>query len=77
MGCRSSSSGLSFLLTGPIILTFLFVVDLMTPGPSWWHWAALGIGFAWVMTLLRAMRMLVMVGGLAGLAALIASRRRW
>ena len=74
MGCRSNNS-LSFLVTGPIILTFLFMVDWMTPGPPWWHWAALGIGFAWVMTLLRAMRMLLMVGGLAGLAALIARRR--
>ena len=76
MGCCGSNS-LSFLITGPIILAFLFFVDLMTPGVSWWHWAALGIGLAWVMTLLRALRMLVMVGGLAGLAALIASRRRW
>ena len=76
MGCCSTNP-LGFLITGPIILAFLFVVDFMTPGPSWWHWAALGIGFAWVMTLLRAMRMLVMVGGLAGLAALIASRRRF
>ena len=62
-------------MTGPIILAFLFFVDMMTPGGAWWHWAALGIGFAWVMTLLRAMRMLLMVGGLAGLAALIARRR--
>jgi hypothetical protein len=76
MGCCSSSNSLSFLITGPIILAFLFFVDLMTPGPMWWQWAALGIGFAWVMTLLRAIRMLVMVGGLAGLAALLASSRR-
>jgi hypothetical protein len=74
MGCCSRNS-LSFLITGPIILAFLFIVDGMTPGPSWWHWAALGIGFAWVMTLLRAMRLLLMVGGLAGLAAFMARRR--
>jgi hypothetical protein len=76
MGCCSSSNSLSFLITGPIILAFLFVADMMTPGPPWWQWAALGIGLAWVLTLVRAMRMLLMVGGLAGLAALLSSRRR-
>ena len=74
MGCCSSNS-LSFLVTGPVILAFLFVVNWMTGGPSWWQWAALGIGFAWVLTLLRAIRLLFVVGGLAGLAALIANRR--
>jgi hypothetical protein len=76
MGCCGSNS-LSFLITGPIILAFLFFVDVMTPGGSWWQWAALGIGFAWVMTLLRAMRMLLLMGGLAGLAAVVARNRRW
>jgi hypothetical protein len=75
MGCCGTNS-LSFLITGPLILAFLFFVDLMTPGPSWWQWAALGIGFAWVLTLMRAMRMLFLVGGLAGLAAMM-GRRRW
>jgi hypothetical protein len=55
-------------------------VNWMTGGPvwgpgAWWQWAALGIGFAWVLTLLRAIRLLLLVGGLAGLAALIARRR--
>ena len=76
MGCCGSNS-LSFLFTGPLILAFLFFVDMMTPGPSWWQWAALGIGVAWFFTLLRAMRMLFVVGGLAGLAALIGRNRRW
>lgn len=74
MGCCRSNS-LSFLITGPLIVLFLFMVNLMTGGPTWWHWPALGIGFAWVLTLLRALRMLVVLGGLAGLAALIANRR--
>jgi hypothetical protein len=77
MGCCGNSNSLSFLFTGPIILAFLFVVDLMMAGPPWWHWAALGIGLAWVLTLVRALRMLLMVGGLAGLAALLSSRRRF
>ena len=74
MGCCATNP-LRFLITGPIILAFLFILDWMTPGASWWHWAALGIGFAWVMTLLRAVRLLLVVGGLAGLAALLARRR--
>jgi hypothetical protein len=76
MGCCGSNS-LSFLFTGPVILAFLILVNWMTGGEPWWHWAALGIGIAWVLTLMRAMRMLFMVGGLAGLAALIGRNRRW
>jgi hypothetical protein len=49
----------------------------MTGGESWWQWAALGIGIAWVFTLMRAMRLLFLVGGLAGLAAVLGGRRRW
>lgn len=66
---------MSFLFTGPLILAFLAIVDWMTPGPTWWYWAALGIGLAWVMTLFRAIRLLFLVGGLAGLAAYISRRR--
>ena len=68
MGCCGNNS-IGFLFTGPIILVFLFVIDRMTPGAPWWHWAALGIGIAWVMTLFRAIRLFLLVGGLAGLAA--------
>lgn len=76
MGCCGTNS-LGFLFTGPLILAFLFIVNWMTGGAPWWHWAALGIGFAWVLTLMRALRLLVVVGGLAGLAAVLAGRRRW
>ena len=74
MGCCSSNS-LSFLVTGPIILAFLYLVNWMTGGEAWWQWAALGIGLAWVFTLVRALKLLFVVGGLAGLAALMARRR--
>ena len=74
MGCCSSNS-LSFLVTGPIILAFLYLVNWMTGGEAWWQWAALGIGLAWVFTLMRAIKLLFVVGGLAGLAALMARRR--
>jgi hypothetical protein len=73
MACCSNS--LSFLFTGPLIVAFLFILNWMTGGAPWWQWAALGIGFAWVLTLFRAVRTLFLVGGLAGLAALLARRR--
>jgi hypothetical protein len=73
MACGTNS--LSFLITGPILLGFLYLVNWMTGGAPWWQWAALGIGLAWVFTLLRAIRLLFVVGGLAGLAALLAWRR--
>ena len=76
MGCCESNS-LSFLFTGPLILAFLFVVNWMTGGEAWWHWAALGIGIAWVLTLMRAIRLLFLVGGLAGLAAVLTGRRQF
>jgi hypothetical protein len=44
-------------------------------GGHWWvQWAALGIGFAWVISLLRVIRALVLVGGIAALIAYL--RRR-
>ena len=73
MICRTSSLG--FLVKGPIILAFLFVIDLMTPGGWWVQWAALGIGIAWFSSLFRLLRAVVMLGGLAGLAAYLNGRR--
>jgi hypothetical protein len=59
-----------FLFTGPIILLFLVVVNVMTSPGHWWvQWAALGIGIAWLISLFRVIRMLLMLGGLAALIA--------
>ncbi|NOT43134.1 MAG: hypothetical protein HOP14_00855 [Acidobacteria bacterium] len=67
---------LRFLVVGPLIVLMLFVINLMTSPGQWWvQWAALGIGIAWVVSLLRVLRALVVVGGLAGLAALMHRRR--
>lgn len=67
---------LGFLVKGPIILAFLFVINLMTSPGHWWvQWAALGIGIAWVFSLLRVLRAVVLLGGLAGLAAYLNGRR--
>ena len=66
-----------FLVTAPFIVLFLFVINLLTsPGEWWFQWAAFGIGIAWFFSLLRVIRTLFVVGGLAGLAACM-NRNRW
>ena len=66
-----------FLVMGPFILALLFVINLMTSPGHWWvQWAALGIGIAWIVSLFRVLRAIVVAGGLAALAALLASRTR-
>ena len=72
---RGTLQSLQFLVIGPIILAFLFIINWMTGGPWWVQWPALGIGIAWVISLLRVLRALMVVGGLAGLAALLNRRR--
>ncbi len=66
---------LNFLVKGPLILLFLFVINLMTSPGHWWvQWAALGIGIAWVMSLFRVLRAVLILGGLAGVAAYLNRR---
>ena len=75
---RSTLGSVIFLFMAPIILVFLFIINLMTSPGHWWVlWPALGLGIAWVINLFKVMRALFVMGGLAGLAALVASRRRW
>jgi hypothetical protein len=76
--CSSRPFGsIRFLFTAPLILAFLFVINLMTSPGHWWvQWAALGLGIAWVIHFSRLVRTLLLVGGLAGLAAYL-GRRRW
>ena len=65
-----------FLFIGPVIVAFLFVVNLMTSPGEWWvQWAALGIGIAWVASLFRVAKVALMVGGLAALVNYITRRR--
>ena len=60
-----------FLIMGPVILVMLAVINWMTFHGQWWvKWAALGIGIAWFISLLRVLRALVLLGGLAALIAL-------
>jgi hypothetical protein len=66
----------SFLVKAPLILALLFVINLMTSPGEWWvQWAALGLGIAWVISLLRVARAVILAGGLAALAALLMRRR--
>ena len=59
-----------FIFKAPLIVLFLFIINLMTsPGHWWFQWAALGIGIAWVMSLFRVLRAILVLGGLAGLTA--------
>ena len=63
---------MKFLVTGPLILLLLFVINLVTSPGHWWvQWAALGIGIAWVISLLRVLRAVLIVGGLAALGTLL------
>ena len=67
---RSTLHSVRFLFTAPLILILLFVINLMTSPGEWWvQWAALGLGIAWVISLIRVVRAILLVGGLAALAA--------
>lgn len=61
-----------FLFVGPLVLVLLVFINLMTSPGHWWvQWAALGIGFAWVISLLRVARAAIVLGGLAALVAFL------
>ena len=66
-----------YLVTAPFILAFLVVINLMTSPGHWWvQWAALGMGIAWVFSLLRVIRAIIIAGGLAAFGAYLMSRNR-
>jgi Sec-independent protein secretion pathway component TatC len=76
MAVRNTCHAFGFLFKAPLILLFLFVVNWMTYTGEWWFkWAALGIGIAWVISLFRVLRAVILAGGLAALAGYVASRR--
>jgi hypothetical protein len=65
-----------FLVMGPLIVLMLIAINLMTsPGRWWWQWAAFGIGIAWVISLLRVIRAVIVAGGLAALSAYLMKRQ--
>jgi hypothetical protein len=67
---------LKFLFIAPVIVIFLTVINLMTWDGEWWvQWAALGLGIAWVFSLLKVIRGIVVAGGLAAVTAYLLNRR--
>jgi hypothetical protein len=73
---KKTADAFGFLFKGPLILAFLFLINWMTFSGEWWvRWAALGIGIAWVFSLFRVIRAVILAGGLAALAGYLASRR--
>lgn len=68
---------LKFLVTGPLILLMLVVINGVTSPGQWWvKWPALGIGIAWFIALFRVIRAAILVGGLAALGAWLYNRNR-
>ena len=66
---------LKFLFVGPMILVLLFVINWMTTPGEWWvQWAALGIGIAWVISLVRVIFAVIVAGGLAALIVAFKNR---
>ena len=64
-----------FLFTGPLVLALLVIINVMTAPGHWWvQWAALGIGIAWIFSLLRVIHAMILVGGLAALIAYLRKR---
>ncbi len=64
-----------FLFVGPAILALLVVIDFLTsPGVWWVQWAALGIGIAWVVSLFRVLRAIIIAGGIAAFVTYLARR---
>jgi hypothetical protein len=66
-----------FLFMGPLILGLLVIINLITSPGHWWvQWAALGIGIAWLISLVRVIGALVLLGGLAALIAHLRNTKR-
>ena len=66
-----------FLFMAPLILAFLFAIDLMTSPGHWWvQWAALGLGIAWFISLLKVIRAVIIAGGLAAIGAVLLNRAK-
>ena len=63
---------MKFLFVGPAVLVLLVIINAMTSPGDWWvKWAALGIGIAWIVSLFRVIRAMIVVGGLVALIALL------
>lgn len=71
-----TARAVSFLIKAPFILALLFVINLVTSPGHWWvQWAALGIGIAWFISLIRVIKAVILAGGLAALGAFVFRNR--
>lgn len=65
---KSTLDSFKFLFTAPLILALLALINWLTSPGEWWiQWPALGLGIAWFISLLRVLRAVILVGGLAAL----------
>jgi hypothetical protein len=65
-----------FLFVGPLVLLVLVVVNVLTSPGDWWvQWPALVIGIIWVISLVRVLAALILVGGLAAIGAYLFRNR--
>jgi hypothetical protein len=65
-----------FLFTAPLILLLLAAINWMTSPGHWWvQWPALGLGIAWLISLFRVLRAIVIAGGLIALGGILLRRR--
>lgn len=65
-----------FLVMAPLIFALLVVINVMTWNGHWWvQWAGLGLGIAWVISLFRVIRGIILAGGLAALGAYLYRQR--
>lgn len=63
----------AFLVKAPFIVAMLFVINLVTSPGLWWvQWPAMGLAIAWVFSLLRVIRGVILAGGLAALGLYLA-----
>jgi len=68
---------LKFLFVAPLILVMLVVINFLTSPGDWWvQWAALGLGIAWVICLLRLIRTAIVMGGLTALGVYLWRRKQ-
>ena len=75
MRSRGFAHSVTFLIKAPFTLLILLVINAVTSPGHWWvQWAALGIGIAWVLSLFRVLRAVILLGGIAGLTAYLSRR---
>jgi hypothetical protein len=68
---------IKFLFIAPLIVVMLVVINLITWNGQWWvQWAAFGLGIAWVISLFKVIRAVVVAGGLAALGAYLLNKQR-